>query len=97
MAEKTYINGIFIKEFRFSDGGSKMRLSINVNKFIEELQANKNAGGYINIDLCQRREPDKNGNTHYAVLNEWKKRESTPENDVPEYQGTPEGNNDLPF
>ena len=37
-----------------------------------------------------------NVNTHYAVLNEWKKAESEAEAEVPEYQGE-EGDDSLPF
>jgi len=68
----TYINGIFAKE---KDGkfGKEMHLSIIADKLIEELQAHKNAKGYVNIILSERKEVDKNGNTHVVKLNEWQK------------------------
>ena len=69
MAEKTYINGLFIKKKRFENGGNVINISINSNNFIEELLKHKNEKGYVNITLQDRREADKNGNNMYAILN----------------------------
>lgn len=38
MQEKTYINGVFIKKVTFRNGGDAINLSINVEKFIEEIR-----------------------------------------------------------
>ena len=98
MSDKTYINGLFIKvkETKF---GEVVSVSINAKTLIEELNKHTNAKGYVNIDLLRRKEADKNGNTHYAVLNEWKKKEETPtpssediEDDLPIMN-----DGDLPF
>ena len=105
--DKTFINGIFVKEHKFNNGGSILKVSILADKLIEELNKYKNAAGYVNIDICQKREPDAKGNTHYATLNEWK-RENTPGNNAPmtdaeamqygkEMYGGKEEQSDLPF
>jgi hypothetical protein len=68
MADNTiYFNSLRGRKTQF---GTK--LSINVEKFIEELKANQNEKGYVNIELKERREADKYGNTTYAVLDTWK-------------------------
>jgi heme-degrading monooxygenase HmoA len=93
MSDKTYINGLFIKvkETKF---GEVVSVSINVKTLIEELKKHTNAKGYVNIDLLRRKEADKQGNTHYAVLNEWQ-----PKSDykAPATSATTDDNHDLPF
>lgn len=69
MAEKTYINGLFINKKRFENGGNVINISINSTTLIEELLKHKNEKGYVNITLQDRREADKNGNNMYAILN----------------------------
>ena len=70
MSDKTYINGLFIKS-KQTTFGEVVSVSINAKTLIEELNKHTNAKGYVNIDLLRRKEADKQGNTHYAVLNEW--------------------------
>lgn len=69
MAEKTYINGLFIKKKRFENGGSVINISINSTTVIEELLKHKNEKGYVNITLQDMREANKNGSNMYAILN----------------------------
>jgi hypothetical protein len=90
MADKTYINGLFIKS-KQTTFGEVVSVSINAKTLIEELNKHTNAKGYVNIDLLRRKEADKNGNTHYAVLNEWQ-----PKNQQPPASPTDEFN-DIPF
>ena len=90
MSDKTYINGLFVKE---KDGkfGKEIHVSIIADKLIEELEKYKNAKGYVNIVHKERKEPDAKGNTHYTILNEW-----TPK---PQQESAPsqEESSDLPF
>lgn len=76
MAEKTYINGLFIKKKRFENGGNVINISINSTTFIEELLRHKNEKGYVNITLKDMRETDKNGNNMYAILDTYKPKEN---------------------
>jgi hypothetical protein len=75
MAEKTYINGIFIKKIQTSFGDI-LKCSVKAESFIEEIKKHTNEKGYVNFDLMQRKESDKQGNTHYAVLNTYVKEET---------------------
>jgi len=83
MAEKVYINGLFIKKKTLSFG-EVINVSINVAQFIEELQNYKGGKGYCNIVLQNRKEADKNGNNMYAILDtfEPKKKEDN-DSDLP--------------
>jgi hypothetical protein len=69
--EKIYLNGINAKQGKFG-----LRVSINVEKFIAELQKNKNEKGFVNINVNERREADKFGNTHSFQLDTWQPNES---------------------
>jgi hypothetical protein len=66
MAEKTYINGLFIK--KKTTPFESINVSINVAEFVQQIQANANEKGYCNIVFQNRKEADKNGNNMYAVL-----------------------------
>ena len=92
MADKTYINGLFIKskETKF---GEVVSVSINAKTLIEELNKHTNAKGYVNIDLLRRKEADKNGNSHYAVLNEWQPKTEANSNNPKKTEDA----GDLPF
>ncbi len=68
MSEKTYINGLFIKKKQFQNGGDCINISINVAKFVQELQSHTNDKGYCNIVLNNRKQADDKGNNMYAVL-----------------------------
>jgi len=66
--EKTYINGVFLKRKQFDNGGDLINASINVDAFIAELQKHRNAKGYCNVVIQNRKEADKNGNNMYITL-----------------------------
>lgn len=78
MAEKTYINGLFIKKKSLSFG-EVINVSIKVADFVQQLQSHTNGNGYCNIVFQNRKEEDKNGNNMYAILDtfEPKKKEET--------------------
>jgi len=67
---KTYLNGIFLKERKFDNGGSIINATITetfVNDCLDKMD-----NGKIRVKICSRREPDKNGNTHYVEVDDWK-------------------------
>lgn len=53
-------------------------ISVNVDKFIEFLKANKKADGYVNLNVKKRRQPSE-GNTHYIVVDTYQKSEQKPD------------------
>ena len=70
-----YANGINIKSVQ-TKYGEILKCGINVNFFIDWLQKNKNEKGYVNVDILKRKAEGKYGETHYAVLNEYKKQDN---------------------
>lgn len=94
MSEKQYVNGIFIKEKTFSDGGSLINVSIS-KAALKEFAENLDEKGYAKITIAKRKEADKYGNTHYSYYNSYEPRTGTTQPDV-----TPDSDNnddDLPF
>jgi len=69
MEEKTFINGLFIREKEFDNGGSIIKIDINVDTLHDQLAALKNDKGFVSIELKKRREKAENGISHYAELN----------------------------
>lgn len=69
-SEKTFINGIFIREKEFENGGSIMKVEIpNVNDFAQQLKDLANDNGKISLDIKTRFNKSENGLTHYVELN----------------------------
>ena len=94
-AEKRYTNGIFIKSVQ-TKYGSLLNVSIS-DLALKELQENSKKG-YANITVAERREPDKNGNTHYSFYNDYTKEAKQELPSGRNYtQPEPETNDDLPF
>lgn len=92
----TYANGIRIKNGKYS-----LKCGINVNQFCEFLKSNQNEKGFVNIEIKERKEEGKYGETHYAVLDEWRPENKIihgPEPDMKKVDASKMKNNkDLPF
>lgn len=89
MSDKTYINGIFIKEGKYG-----LKVNIKAETFCDQIKQLANDKGYVNIEIKKRKEVGDNGNTHYAELDTWKP-ETKP---VTKSEITEESeDNDLPF
>jgi hypothetical protein len=67
MSETIYFNGVNGKKTMYGT-----RVSINVEKFIDELNKHKNEAGYCNVNIKDRKAPDKYGNNVYISLDTWK-------------------------
>jgi hypothetical protein len=66
MAEKIYFNGAFLKESKFG-----ITLEGKANEIIAEIQKHTKGNGRIKLEILKRKEADKNGNTHYMVVDTW--------------------------
>jgi len=78
MPEKQYVNGIYIKEKVFADGGSLLNISIS-KAAIKEFAENLDDKGYAKITIAKRKEADKYGNTHYSYYNSYEPKQTQPE------------------
>jgi hypothetical protein len=66
MADKIYFNGVFIKKGKYG-----LKLTGKSADIIAEIQKHTNSKGYLNLELNERKEADKNGNTHYLTVDTW--------------------------
>ena len=66
--DKIYINGLWLKKREFADGGSILKVSVLVDKFVADLQKYKKADGFVNFDIKARKEVKESGESHYAIL-----------------------------
>lgn len=72
MSEKTYINGVFIKESKYG-----IKMSIKAETFCEQIKKLTNEKGYVNIEIKPRKQVGNYGDTHYAELDTWKSEAKT--------------------
>ena len=78
MAQKRYINGVFLVEKTFNDGGSILKLSVPANKIdalAEQLHANA-TNGWTRLVIQKLREPKVNQGgkvtaTHSLSVDDW--------------------------
>ncbi len=94
MADKTYTKGIYYKEI-IGQYGAFFLSTINVDKFIEFLQENRDKDGKVKLKITRMHKPGKYGDTHTAYLNDHQKPDSQPSS-KPEIEGT-QDEDDLPF
>lgn len=102
MEEKTFINGLFIREKQFDNGGSIIKIDVSVDSLTKQLNELKNEKGFVSIDIKKRQNSSENGLTHYAELNTFVKanfiNKSTNNNQQSQpIQQRPTSNNDVPF
>lgn len=99
---KVYARGLQVTEKVFTNGGSKQRMGVNVERFVAFLNEHKNERGYVNLEIVRKRVTDEYG-THYVALDDWTpNQQSKPqpsEQQMPEPQtgGDAEIPDDLPF
>lgn len=96
MSDVVYFNSARGKKTMY---GTK--LSLNVEKFIEELKAHANEAGYCNIVVKDRKAPDKYGNNIYLMLDTWKpdpsKAKKTFSQQTPQQMDNSLHDDNLPF
>jgi hypothetical protein len=91
----TYINGTKLKKTNFS-----IKLSGKTEDFINQLQAITNEKGYFNLEIKERKEVGKYGDTHYLVVDEYVPAEKPAINGSTyerKYNSIVKDDQDLPF
>ena len=98
MAEKVYVNGLNIKSIK-TQYGQLLKVGIKSASLIEFLAHNTNEKGYCNIDILEKKAADQYGNTHYAILNEYKPQDKQlSASQIPDNPNNgKDSNNDIPF
>lgn len=78
--EKIYINGAFLRQVDFENGGYKIKCDIlNVSEFADQLINNANEKGKITIDIKRRQEKTDTGITHYLQVSKFAPKEQPKE------------------
>ena len=107
MADKNYINGIVLKEHKFADGGSLLKVSIKVDEFVQNLKSCDNDRDFpewVNTIIARRKTPSDKGITHYMYEDEFKPDPNYRKSELHDRQGVNDTNDplndndeDLPF
>ena len=72
MSDKIFINGVFLREKTFDNGGSIINMDItDVVDFANQLQDNAKADGKITLEIKERRNKGDNGLTHYVEVSQY--------------------------
>ena len=98
--DKIYIPKSSCKKVEFSNGGHLFRFSFHAETFQKFLADQMrdgefvNKGGYIAINISERREPSEWGDAHYATLDTFKPKPQTESDPKPPAELKAE---DFPF
>jgi hypothetical protein len=106
MAQKTYINGVFLNEIEFKDGGSLLKMSIPSDKIesvCDQLRA-ATKDGWCSLVISRMREPMvsvKTGRrvaTHSLAVDSWqpKQGDQKPAQSSPRKYDSPIDDADVP-
>lgn len=103
MSTKKYVPKSSAKQ-RDGTYGPILKLGFHADTLIEFVRQNKNAAGYINFEVMERREPSAYGDTHSVSLDTFvpERRESRPlpppkAKDWSPGTATPEDDTSVPF
>lgn len=70
--EKIFMNGIFVREKTFGNGGSILNVDIiNVDEFAKQLKQHAKSDGKITLEIKSRREKAENGLSHYVEVSQF--------------------------
>lgn len=72
-----YINGVKLKKTQYG-----LKFSGKTEDFIKQLKQHTGDKGYFNLEIKERRDPGKYGDTHYLVVDEWKPTEKFPKKET---------------
>lgn len=68
--EKKYAKGMFVNEMQ-TKYGIIINLNVKSQEFISFIEENTNEKGYCNLSILRSKQGSKN--SHYVILNEYKK------------------------
>ena len=92
--EKIFMNGIFVREKTFDNGGSILNVDIiNVDEFAKQLKQHAKADGKITLEIKSRREKAENGLSHYVEVSQFVPKQK----DVNSSSNGFETGDDVPF
>lgn len=94
MSDKIYVPKSSAKEKKFDNGGSIIKLGFKADTLVEFINQHKNAKGYINFTVGQRKTPSQYGDTHSVALDQFEPKSEQAAQ--PSYTPPTDGS-DIPF
>ena len=96
--EKRYINGLFIREFVFDNGGKVLKTTFTkefVDQLIKEMeQTGKDS---IRCVISRRKEVTDTGISHFAYFDPWEPEKDYNDTNDPQWDNKKSDEEDLPF
>tara|TARA_R110000824_G_C14791069_1_gene633278 strand:- start:170 stop:478 length:309 start_codon:yes stop_codon:yes gene_type:complete len=87
--ERTFANGVFIREVVFEDGNSLLNVAVQAKAFCEFMQEHVNEKGYVNLEVRKNNNPEAKF-SHSMVLNEYNPQKNAK-------QAIEKASKDMPF
>ncbi len=95
MTDKIFINGVFLREKTFDNGGSIINIDItDIESFSNQLQNHAKSDGRITLEIKERRNKSDNGLTHYMEVSQYVPKETSVDNNV---NNVSDNDDSLPF
>lgn len=69
--KKDYASGTWVRERRFDNGGSVLKVSIKWDRFSEWAATRLDDQGFLRLQITDRKEPDERGYTHTVSRDTW--------------------------
>ena len=70
--EKIFLNGIFVRERKFDNGGSILKCDIlDANDFASQLKSFADDKGKITLEIKERKNKAENGISHYVEVSQF--------------------------
>ena len=69
-SQKTFANGVFIREVTFKDGNSLLNVAVQAKAFCEFMQEHVNEKGYVNLEVRRNTNTEAKF-SHSMLLNEY--------------------------
>jgi hypothetical protein len=97
--EKKYLNGVFIREKVFDNGGEILKLSVLGDQFMRQLKEIMEEKGNVNINLVisRRKEVTDTGISHSMYVDTYEPKDYNDTNDPQYDQPSKDEKEDLPF
>ena len=77
-SQKTFANGVFIREVTFKDGNSLLNVAVQAKAFCDFMKEHVNEKGYINLEVRRNTNPESKF-SHSMLLNEYNPQKNAKE------------------
>ena len=96
--EKKYLNGIYIREHVFDNGGNILKVTFTQD-FIDQLKQEMQESGEDNVRavIARKKETTDTGISHYSYIDTWRPKKDFNDTNDPQWDNKKSDEEDLPF